>query len=198
VKKREKRAKHFTFSPRCSDAALLASTKTRRIDDAARIWIFVAVACFERASENNETKQDLWLTPCLKWSLVNLEKELQSSYMSIKLYQFGLAWNFSNNSKSMKNQKKLQLQKLFQITSSFSTNYLAIFHTLSYFFLWVIRFWQLFLSWKINYSAAHLSVAASSARAHLSEVAGHVVHHTLTGLPVLHAFKGADILTKSV
>jgi hypothetical protein len=60
---------------------------------------------------------------------VDLEKELQSSYMGTKLYQFGLAWNLLNTSKSMKNQKKLQLQKLFQITPSFPTNFLAIFLT---------------------------------------------------------------------
>jgi hypothetical protein len=43
-------------------------------------------------------------------ALVDLEKVLQSAYMSTKLYQFSLTWNLSNNSKSMENQKKLQLQ----------------------------------------------------------------------------------------
>jgi hypothetical protein len=54
------------------------------------------------------------------------------------------------------------------------------------------------LSLKINYSVAQLSVAASSTSARLSEVTGHVVCHTLTGLPVLRAFNGADIPTKPV
>jgi hypothetical protein len=54
--------------------------------------------------------------------------------MGTKLYQFGLAWNLANNSKSMENQKKLQLQKLFQITPSLSTNFLGIFfHPLAIF-----------------------------------------------------------------
>jgi hypothetical protein len=35
--------------------------------------------------------------------------------MSTKLIHFGLTWNLSNNSKSVRNQKKLQLQKLFKI-----------------------------------------------------------------------------------
>jgi hypothetical protein len=48
-------------------------------------------------------------------ALVDSQKELQSAYMCTKLYQFGLTWNLSINSKSVKNQKKLQLQKLFQI-----------------------------------------------------------------------------------
>jgi hypothetical protein len=36
-------------------------------------------------------------------ALVDLEKELQSAYMSTKLNQFGLTWNLSNNSKSVEN-----------------------------------------------------------------------------------------------
>jgi hypothetical protein len=36
-------------------------------------------------------------------ALVDLEKELQSAYISTKLDQFGLTWNISNNSKYMKN-----------------------------------------------------------------------------------------------
>jgi hypothetical protein len=47
--------------------------------------------------------------------------------MSTNLVQFGLAWNLVNNSKSVESQKKLQLQKLFKITPSFSTNFLGIF-----------------------------------------------------------------------
>jgi hypothetical protein len=35
--------------------------------------------------------------------LVDLEKELQSAYMSTKLNQFGLAWNLLNNSKFVEN-----------------------------------------------------------------------------------------------
>jgi hypothetical protein len=42
-------------------------------------------------------------------ALIDLQKELQSAYMGTKLYQFGLAWNLSINSKSVENQKKLQL-----------------------------------------------------------------------------------------
>jgi hypothetical protein len=34
---------------------------------------------------------------------VDLEKELQSAYMSTKLNQFGLTWNLLNNSKSVEN-----------------------------------------------------------------------------------------------
>jgi hypothetical protein len=41
--------------------------------------------------------------------------------------QFGLTWNLANNSKSVENQKKLQSQKLFQITPSFSTNFFESF-----------------------------------------------------------------------
>jgi hypothetical protein len=37
-----------------------------------------------------------------------------------------LTWNLSNNSKSVENQKKLQLQELFQTTLSFSTIFLGI------------------------------------------------------------------------
>jgi hypothetical protein len=42
-------------------------------------------------------------------ALVDLENELQSVYMSTKLNQFGLTWNLLNNSKSVENQRKLQL-----------------------------------------------------------------------------------------
>jgi hypothetical protein len=42
-------------------------------------------------------------------ALVDLKNELQSTYMSTKLNQFGLTWNLSNNSKSVENQRKLQL-----------------------------------------------------------------------------------------
>jgi hypothetical protein len=42
-------------------------------------------------------------------ALVDLENELQSAYLSTKLNQFGLTWNLSNNSKSVENQRKLQL-----------------------------------------------------------------------------------------
>jgi hypothetical protein len=36
-------------------------------------------------------------------AMVDLEKELQSAYISTKLNRFGLIWNLSNNSKSMEN-----------------------------------------------------------------------------------------------
>jgi hypothetical protein len=56
-------------------------------------------------------------------ALVDLQLELQSANMSTNLVQLGLALNLMNNSKSVENQKKLQLQKLFQITSSSSINF---------------------------------------------------------------------------
>jgi hypothetical protein len=67
-------------------------------------------------------------------AMVDLENELQSTYMSTKLYQFSLTWNLTNNSKFMENQKKLQLQKLFQITPSFFANFLENFLTPKLFF----------------------------------------------------------------
>jgi hypothetical protein len=60
-------------------------------------------------------------------ALVYLEKELQSTYMSTKLYQFSLTWKLLNNSKSVENQKKLQLQNMFQLTFSYFTNFLGNF-----------------------------------------------------------------------
>jgi hypothetical protein len=53
--------------------------------------------------------------------------------MSTKLIHFCLTWNLSNNSKSMRSHKKLQLQKLFQITHSFSTIFWEFFSSLRYF-----------------------------------------------------------------
>jgi hypothetical protein len=64
--------------------------------------------------------------------------------MSTKLTHFGLTWNLSNNSKSMGIPKVLQLQKLFQITHSFSTNFLIPY----LFFPGIFQFWQLFARWK--------------------------------------------------
>jgi hypothetical protein len=55
--------KRIAFSLQRSDAALLVTTKTRRIDNAMRIRIFVATACFEGAPEKIETKQTLKTTP---------------------------------------------------------------------------------------------------------------------------------------
>jgi hypothetical protein len=66
-------------------------------------------------------------------ALVELENELQSSYMSTKLNQFGLTWNLLNNSKSMENQRKLPLQKLFQITPSSSSNFPGFFPIIAIF-----------------------------------------------------------------
>jgi hypothetical protein len=63
--------------------------------------------------------------------------------MGTNLYQFGLAWNHMNNSKSMKNQKKLQLQKLFQITPSYSTIFLDFSQFLAI-FTEIISFWKYF------------------------------------------------------
>jgi hypothetical protein len=45
------------------------------------------------------------------------------------LVKLDFTWNLLNNLKSEENQKKVQLQKLFQITPSFSTNFLEIFIT---------------------------------------------------------------------
>jgi hypothetical protein len=61
-----------------------------------------------------------------------------------------LNWNLLDNSKSVKNQKKLQLQMLFQITPSFSTNFLKIF----------ITPWLFFPHWKSfqNYFYSGISV----------------------------------------
>jgi hypothetical protein len=53
--------------------------------------------------------------------------------MSTNLVKLGLIWNLVNNSKFKENQKKLQLQILFQITSSSSTNFLGIFSPLAIF-----------------------------------------------------------------
>jgi hypothetical protein len=87
-----------------------------------------------------------------------LETELQSAYMGTNLYQFSLVWNLANNSKSVENQKKLQLKKLFQITPPFSTKFLGIFLTLSYFpvdnSISLLKF-----NLENEFSAAHLSVA---------------------------------------
>jgi hypothetical protein len=62
-------------------------------------------------------------------ALIDLKNELQSACMSTKLNQIGWTWNLSNISKFVGNRKKLQLQKLFQITHYFSTNFLGIFVT---------------------------------------------------------------------
>jgi hypothetical protein len=67
-------------------------------------------------------------------ALVELQWELQYANMSTNLDQFGLAWNPANNSKSVENQKKMQLQMLFQITPSLSTIFGEFFSALSYFF----------------------------------------------------------------
>jgi hypothetical protein len=66
-------------------------------------------------------------------ALVDLQLELQSANMSTNLVQLGLALNLMNNSKSVENQKKLQLQKLFQITSSSSIKFWGFFSPLNYF-----------------------------------------------------------------
>jgi hypothetical protein len=67
-------------------------------------------------------------------ALVDLKNELQSAYMSTNLNQFGLTWNLSNNSKSIQNQRKFQLKKLFQITPSFSTKFPGFFFLISSYF----------------------------------------------------------------
>jgi hypothetical protein len=77
-------------------------------------------------------------------ALVDLENELQSAYMSTKLNQFGLNWNLSNNSKSVENQRKLQLQKLFKITLSSSKNFPGIVLNFYLFLLSYFRFGSVF------------------------------------------------------
>jgi hypothetical protein len=66
--------------------------------------------------------------------------------MSTKLTHFGLTRNLSNNSKFVGNQKKLQLQKLFQIIPSFSINFLGIFLILDFVGAGYFYFGSLFLS----------------------------------------------------
>jgi hypothetical protein len=94
---------------------------------------------------------------------------------------FGLTWNVLNNWKSMENPKKLQLQKLFQITPSFSTIFLGIFIIPSLFFSEIFRFQQLFESGKFN-PMAHLSVALRPAPALPVGGRGAHRHHTPTEL----------------
>jgi hypothetical protein len=76
--------------------------------------------------------------------LIDLENKLQLPQLSTNWTHFSLIRNLSNNSKSLKNQKKLQLRKSFQITPSFSTNLLGTFLIPGLFFLGIFRFWQLF------------------------------------------------------
>jgi hypothetical protein len=70
--------------------------------------------------------------------------------MSTNLVRQVLTWNLVNNSKSVENQKKLQLQKLFQITSYSSTKFLGIFLTPSYFSCGEFKFQCLNLIFKTN------------------------------------------------
>jgi hypothetical protein len=66
-------------------------------------------------------------------ALVDLENELQSACMSTKLDQIGWTWNLLNNSKSVGNQKKLQL-KICSKLHRFSPQILwEFFSPLSYF-----------------------------------------------------------------
>jgi hypothetical protein len=55
--------------------------------------------------------------------------------MSTKLNQFGLTLNLLNNSKSVENQSKMQLQNLFKITPSSCTNFTEIFLNFELFLL---------------------------------------------------------------
>jgi hypothetical protein len=70
--------------------------------------------------------------------------------MSTNLVRQILTWNLVNNSKSVENQKKLQLQKLFQITSYSSIKFLEIFLTPSYFSYGEFKFQRLNLIFKTN------------------------------------------------
>jgi hypothetical protein len=65
--------------------------------------------------------------------LVDLEKELQSTCMGTKLYQFSLTWNLSITSKSMENQKKLQLQKFSKLHIPSPQIFWEFFSPLNYF-----------------------------------------------------------------
>jgi hypothetical protein len=66
-------------------------------------------------------------------ALVDLEKELQSTCMGTKLYQFSLTWNLSITSKSMENQKKLQLQKFSKLHIPSPQIFWEFFSPLNYF-----------------------------------------------------------------
>jgi hypothetical protein len=68
--------------------------------------------------------------------------------MSIDRVKIALTWNIVFNSKSVENLRKLQLQKLFQITSSISTEFSRFFFTFQLFFLMQKQFLGLFLNLK--------------------------------------------------
>jgi hypothetical protein len=87
-----------------------------------------------------------------------------------------LTQNLLINSKSVENQNKLQLQKLFQITLSFSTNFLGIFLTPNYFFTENSIFGVYFHFGKDLVGGPLVSGRFSSARARLL---GHVSHAAL-------------------
>jgi hypothetical protein len=91
----------------------------------------------------------------------------------------------------------LQLQKLFQITPSFSTYFLGVFLTPYQFFLGIYQFWQLILSWKINYQRPtyrppHFRLGPP--------IAGHWAHrhHTPTDSMTPRAFTGTAVPTGPV
>jgi hypothetical protein len=106
-------------------------------------------------------------------ALVDLENDLQSAYMSTKLNQFGLTWNVSNNSKSVENPRKLQLQKMFRIPPSSSMNFLGFFFSISSYFyraIFVRRCFNLEKGLTLGPPVGLIT----SVRAHLPEDTGHV------------------------
>jgi hypothetical protein len=85
-----------------------------------------------------------------------------------------MTWNHLINSKSVENQKKLQLQKLFQITLYFYIRFMGIFLTPSYFFGENSILGVLFSFWKRFGREPLVSGRFSSARACLSKLISHV------------------------
>jgi hypothetical protein len=78
--------------------------------------------------------------------------------MSTNLVQLGLAWNFVNNSKSVENQKKLQLQKLFNLYFFLHKFFGNFSHPLAI-FPWGIQVSVFKFDLENEFSVAHLSVA---------------------------------------
>jgi hypothetical protein len=66
-------------------------------------WVCMPTRCYFNVC------RELWITPCLKWSSSRFGKWIAISISEHKPNPFWLIWNLSNNSKSVVNQKKLQL-----------------------------------------------------------------------------------------
>jgi hypothetical protein len=126
-------------------------------------------------------------------ALVDLENDLQSTYMSTKLNQFGLTWNLSNNSKSVENPRKLQLQKMFRIPPSSSMNFLGFFSQFLAIFTELFSFEDVLIRKRAD--------AGSTCRPHHFRpgppAGGHWACrcHAPTASPAPHAFKAAAVPT---